>query len=182
VWLGGGFVQVAGIQHIQRAASIPGVERVAALGGALGLGAALSTWWLNTHGRARSPARVLGVGMILAAAWLVCLALSRLFAVFVGASFLIGACIAPAFVLTEMLLQEGADVRQRGRVFSLRDFAMRSTLLVSLALATLLTPLIGTGPTLIVAGALMAGAGGLAIVWGRAVPKSTGAGASSVSR
>jgi hypothetical protein len=36
VWLGGGFVQVAGIQHIQRVASIPGAERIAGLGGALG--------------------------------------------------------------------------------------------------------------------------------------------------
>src|SRR5262249_55561862 len=31
VWVGGGFVQVAGIQHIQRAASIPGAERIAGL-------------------------------------------------------------------------------------------------------------------------------------------------------
>jgi MFS family permease len=170
VWLGGGFVQVAGIQHIQRAASVPGVERIAGLGGALGLGAALSTWWLNTHGRTRSPALVLGVGMILAGVWLVCMAVSSRFAVFAGASFLVGACIAPAFVLTEMLLQEGTDLRQRGRVFSLRDFAMRSTLLVSMGLATLLTPALGTGPTLIVAAVLMAGSGALAIAWGREVP------------
>ncbi len=172
VWLGGGFVQVAGIQHIQRAASIPGVERIAGLGGALGLGAALATWWLNTHGRTRSPARVLGIGMILAGGWLACMAVSTRFAVFAGASFLIGACIAPAFVLTEMLLQEGTDVRQRGRVFSLRDFAMRSTLLVSMGLATLLTPALGTGPTLVVAAVLMAAAGALALAWGRELPGS----------
>jgi MFS family permease len=167
VWVGGGFVQVAGIQHIQRAASIPGAERIAGLGGALGVGAALATWWLNTHGRRRSPARVLGIGMVLAGAWLVCLAASSRFAVFAGASFLIGACIAPAFVLTEMLLQEGADVRQRGRVFSLRDFVMRSLLLVSMGIATLLTPRLGTAATLVVAAGLMATAGVLSILGGR---------------
>ena len=167
VWVGGGFVQVAGIQHIQRAASIPGAERIAGLGGALGLGAALATWWLNTYGRTRARARVLGVGMILAGAWLVCLAVSRRYAVFAGASFLVGACIAPAFVLTEMLLQEGTDVRQRGRVFSLRDFVMRSLLLVSMGLATLLTPRLGTAVTLIVAAGCVATAGVLSLTWGR---------------
>src|SRR5262245_27922609 len=169
VWLGGGFVQVAGIQHIQRAASIPGAERIAGLGGALGLGAALATWWVNSRGRRRSRALVLGVGMILAGVWLVCLAVSRRYAVFAIASFLVGACIAPAFVLTETLIQEGTDLRQRGRVFSLRDFTMRSLLLVSLGIATLLTPLLGTPITLIVAAGFVAAAGVMSLVWGRGV-------------
>jgi len=169
VWLGGGFIQVAGIQHIQRAASIPGAERIAGLGGALGVGAALATWWVNTRGRRRPRALVLGVGMLLAGVWLVCLAVSTRYAVFAIASFLIGACIAPAFVLTETLVQEGTDVRQRGRVFSLRDFAMRALLLVSMAVATLLTPLLGTSATLMVAAATVAGAGALALAWSRRV-------------
>ncbi len=167
VWLGGGFVQVAGIQHIQRAASIPGAERIAGLGGALGVGAALATWWVNTRGRSAPRPLLLGVGMVLAGVWLVCMAVSTRYAVFVIASFLIGASIAPAFVLTETLVQEGTDLHQRGRVFSLRDFAMRLLLLVSLALATVLTPLFGTTPTLIVAAVCIAGAGVLSMAWGR---------------
>lgn len=167
VWIGGGFVQVAGIQHIQLAASIPGAERIAGLGGALGVGAALSTWWVNTRGRRLPRPLVLGVGMVLAGVWLVCLAVSSRFAVFAIASFLIGVCVAPAFVLTETLVQEGTDLHQRGRVFSLRDFAMRSLLLVSMALATLLTPLFGTAPTLIVAAVCIAITGFLTLAWGR---------------
>ena len=167
VWIGGGFIQVAGIQHIQRAASIPGAERIAGLGGALGLGAALATWWVNTRGRGLPRSLLLGLGMVLAGVWLVCLAVSRRYAVFAIASFLIGACIAPAFVLTETLVQEGTDLRQRGRVFSLRDFVMRLLLLASMAVATILTPLVGPSATLMVAAACIAGAGALSIAWGR---------------
>ena len=169
VWLGGGFVQVAGIQHIQRAASIPGAERIAGLGGALGLGAALATWWVNTRGRRLPRPLLLGVGMVLAGVWLVCMAVSRRYAVFTIASFLIGACIAPAFVLTETLVQEGTDLHQRGRVFSLRDFAMRLLLLLSLLVATVLTPLFGTSTTLIVAAACISGVGMMTLAWGRRV-------------
>lgn len=167
VWLGGGFIQVAGIQHIQRAASIPGAERIAGLGGALGVGAALATWWVNTRGRTRPRALLLGTGMILAGAWLVCLAVSSRYAVFAIAAFLIGACIAPAFVLTETLVQEGTGLHERGRVFSLRDFVMRLLLLVSMAVATLLTPRLGTTNTLIVAAGCIALAGVLALLWHR---------------
>lgn len=167
VWIGGGFVQVAGIQHVQRAASIPGAERIAGLGGALGIGAALATWWVNTRGRNAPRPLLLGVGMVLAGVWLVCMAVSTRYAVFTIAAFLIGACIAPAFVLTETLVQEGTDLHQRGRVFSLRDFAMRLLLLGSMAIATVLTPLFGTAPTLIVAAVCIAGAGVLSMAWGR---------------
>jgi len=167
VWFGGGFVQVTAIQHIQRAASIPGAERLAGLGGALGVGAALATWWVNTKGRRVPRPLLLGAGMVLAGAWMVAMSVSRRYAVFAIAAFLIGACIAPAFVLTETLVQEGTDVKQRGRVFSLRDFAMRLLLLVSMALATVLTPLFGTEVTLMVAAVFIAGIGLLTIGWGR---------------
>jgi MFS family permease len=167
VWLGGGFVQVAGIQHIQKVASIPGAERIAGLGGALGVGAALSTWWVNTRGRRVPRPLLLGLGMVLAGVWIVAVAVSRRYAVFAIASFLIGACIAPAFVLTETLVQEGTDLHQRGRVFSLRDFAMRLLLLGSLALATILTPLFGTTVALCTAAAFVSGAGFLSLAWGR---------------
>jgi len=178
VWLGGGFVQVAGIQHIQRAASIPGAERIAGLGGAFGLGAALATWVVNSRGRRWPSALVLGTGMILAGAWMVCFAVSSRYAVFAIAGFLMGACIAPAFVLTEMLVQEGTDLHQRGRVFSLRDFVMRGLLLLSMGLATLLTPLLGTGVTLMVAAAFIAGAGVLALAWRGRVQRAEAAAAS----
>ena len=165
VWLGGGFIQVAGIQHIQRAASIPGAERIAALGGALGLGAALATWWVNKGGRRLSQPVLLGVGLALAGVWLVCLAVSSRFAVFAIAAFLIGASIAPAFVLVETIVQEGTGLHQRGRVFSLRDFVMRLLLLVTMLLATLLTPRIGTSSTLILGGALITLTGIVTLVW-----------------
>ena len=165
VWLGGGFVQVAGIQHIQRAASIPGAERIAGLGGAFGLGAAIATWAVNAFGKRWPRAIVLGVGMLLAGVWLVSLAVSTRYAVFAIAAFLVGLCIAPSFVLTETLFQEGTDLHQRGRVFSLRDFAMRGLLLVSLGIATVLTPLLGTSATLMVAAVLVAGAGALSLAW-----------------
>jgi MFS family permease len=167
VWLGGGFVQVAGIQHIQRVASIPGAERIAGLGGALGVGAALSTWWVNTKGRRVPRPLLLGLGMALAGVWIVCIAVSRRYAVFTIASFLVGACIAPAFVLTETLVQEGTDLHQRGRVFSLRDFTMRLLLLASLAVATIITPLFGTTAALCTAAACVSGAGFLSLAWGR---------------
>ncbi|MFM7232902.1 MAG: MFS transporter [bacterium] len=169
IWLCGGFVQVAGIQHIQRAASIPGAERIAGLGGALGLGAAIGTWWTNTRGRTIPRAWLLGLGLVLAGGFLACLAVSTRYAVFAVACLLIGACVAPAFALTETLVQEGTDLRQRGRVFSLRDFAMRSLLLVSMALATLLTPRVGTTATLIVGAFAIALAGALALAQGRHV-------------
>jgi MFS family permease len=167
VWVGGGFVQVAGIQHIQKVASIPGAERIAGLGGALGVGAALSTWWVNTRGRRVPRPLLLGLGMALAGVWIVVVAVSRRYAVFAIASFLIGACIAPAFVLTETLVQEGTDLHQRGRVFSLRDFTMRLLLLASLAVATILTPLFGTTVALCTAAACVSGAGFLTLAWGR---------------
>ncbi len=167
VWTGGGFLHVAGNQHIQRAASIPGAERLSLLMAALAVGAGIGTWWVNAHGRHAPRGLLLGVGLLGGGGFLVAFAVTSRFAVFAGAAFLIGLCVAPAFVLTETLLQEGTDLHQRGRVFSLRDFAMRGVFQLSLWVAAASTPLLGTGPTLLIAAALIAGAGALSIAFGR---------------
>ncbi len=171
IWLGGGFLHVAGNQHIQNAASLPGMERIGILMAVLGLGAGAGTWWVNARGRTLPRPLLLGVGLMLTGLWLTGFALSTLFAVFAVAGFLIGVCIAPTFVLTETLLQEGTDLRQRGRVFAMRDFAMRLAFQLAILVAAFLTPLIGTQATLVVAAGVIAVAGLLSLGWGRRSPE-----------
>src|SRR5262249_58625104 len=90
VWVGGGFMHVAGNQHIQQRALIPGMERVGVLMTVLGLGAGLGTWWMNTHAR-RWPSHVLlGSGLIVASAMTAVFALARLFWVYAAVAFVIG--------------------------------------------------------------------------------------------
>ncbi|TMQ49991.1 MAG: MFS transporter [Candidatus Eisenbacteria bacterium] len=170
VWMGGGFLHVAGNQHIQRAASVPGMERLGVLLCALGLGAGLSTWWINTRGRAAPRPAVLGIGLVLAAGALAAFAASTRFAVFVASSFLVGAFVAPAFVLSETLLQEGAEPRQRGRVFSARDFLMRLLFLLTATVAAWLTRGFGTRVALLASACIVAVAGALAMAWGMLDP------------
>jgi MFS family permease len=165
VWMGGGFLHVAGNQHIQRAASVPGMERLGLLMCALGLGSGLSTWWVNTRGRSVPRPLLLGIGLLLAGAGLVAFAVSTRFAVFVAAGFLVGLFVAPAFVLTETLLQEGAAPRQRGRVFSARDFLMRLLFLVTVTMAAWLTRGYGTRVALLVSAVIVALAGILSLAW-----------------
>lgn len=171
VWLGGGFLQVAGNPHIQRAASHPGMERVGLLLGSLGLGALIGTWWINTRGIGVQRTLLLGGGYLLASGALVAFAVSTRFAVFAIAAFLVGAFIAPAFVLCETLLQEGVPLEQRGRVFSARDFFMRLALLVSGLAAAGLVRSFGTRPTLLVCSAVIGLVGVIALVWGRRSPE-----------
>jgi len=171
VWLGGGFLHVAGNQHIQRAASVPGMERIGILMAVLGLGAGAGTWWVNTRGRSLARPVLLGVGLMLTAVWLTTFATSTLFAVFAVAGFLIGVCIAPTFVLTETLLQEGTEVHQRGRVFAMRDFTMRLAFQLAILVAAFVTPVLGTSFTMIVAAGLIALAGLLSLGWGRRAPE-----------
>lgn len=166
VWLGGGFLQVAGNLHIQRAASIPGMERIGVLMTVVGLGMGLGTWWVNTRARRLPSAAVLGGGLLVAAGALVAFAVSTRFAVFAGAGFLAGIGLAPAFVLTETLLQQGTDLAARGRVFSLRDFSMRLGFQVAILAATLLTPRLGTTFAMLVAAGLMTLAGLSSLAWG----------------
>lgn len=167
VWIGGGFLHVAGNQHIQRAAAIPGMERLGVLLTVLGLGAGLGTWWVNTHGRRLPRPVLLGGGLVLVGAGLVVFAVSTRFAVFAIAGFLIGLSAAPAFVLSETLLQEGTEPRQRGRVFSARDFLMRLVFLASVTVAAWVTRFFGTEAALLVSAVLVALAGALTILGGR---------------
>ena len=171
VWAGGGFLQVAGVQHIQRAASVPGTERLSLLMVAFAVGAALGTWGVNARARTWPRPIVLGAGLLAAGAFLAVLAVTTRFAVFAGAAFLIGLCAAPTFVLTETLLQEGADLSQRGRVFSLRDFAMRGTNQLSLWLAAIVTTVFGTTAALLVAALVIGGAGAWSILWAKRRPE-----------
>ena len=170
VWIGGGFMHVAGNQHIQQVASVPGMERVGVLLFVLGLGAALGTWWVNTRGRGWPRPLALGLGLVLAGLALVAFALTRRFAVFSLAAFLVGAFAAPAFVLTETLLQEGTELAQRGRIFSLRDFLMRAAFMLSVVAAGSLSRAFGGPPTLLVAAGCLVAVGALTLGWGRRYP------------
>jgi hypothetical protein len=68
------------------------------------------------------------------------------------------------------MLQEGTEPRQRGRVFSARDFLMRLMLLGGQTVAGIATPLIGTGATLLLAAGMIALVGLLAFVMGSRMP------------
>lgn len=171
VWMGGGFMNVAGNLHIQRAASIPGMERVGLLLCSLGLGSLLGTWWINSHGRRVPRPVLLGVGFVLAGLALIAFAVTTRFAVFAISAFLVGGFIAPAFVLCETLLQEGVELQQRGRVFSARDFLMRLALLTSGLAAAWLARTEGTRVTMLVCAALVGLVGVVALAWGRRDPR-----------
>jgi predicted MFS family arabinose efflux permease len=171
VWIGGGFLHVAGNVHIQTAASIKGMERVGILMCALGLGSGLGTWWVNTRGRRWPRPILLGGGLIMVGLGIVMFAVSTRFAVFAIAAFIIGLFAAPSFVLTETLLQESTAVQQRGRVFSLRDFLMRLAFLASVSLAAPATRTLGVPATLLLCAAIVALAGGVALAWGRSDPR-----------
>jgi MFS family permease len=170
VWVGGGFLHVAGNQHVQRAASTPGMERVGILLAVLGLGSGLGTWWTNARAQGRSRALLLGIGLMLAGAGIAVFAVSSRFAVFAIAAFLIGVAAAPAFTLCETLLQQGTQPRQRGRVFSLRDFLMRLVFLIGVTLAGWTARSFGVQAALLLAAALMVATGAIAAAW-RGVPR-----------
>jgi MFS family permease len=130
----------------------------------LGAGSALSALWLNTAGRGLPRPWVLAAGLVLAGAGLLLFAATTLFAVFAAAALLMGIAAAPALMVTETLLQESTEPGLRGRVFGTRDFIMRSVLLVSVSLAGWVTRELGPQPALLVAGAIVLGAGVLVTV------------------
>jgi predicted MFS family arabinose efflux permease len=171
VWLGGGFLHVAGNQHIQRAASVPGMERLGLLMAAFGLGAGLGTWWVGRHGRRWPRPVLLGGGLLLAGAALCVFAWVRVFAVFAAMAFAIGIAAAPAFMLSETLLQQGTELRQRARVFSLRDFLMRLVLLAGSTVAAWVTRAWGTQSAILASAVVVGAAGLLALAWGRRDPE-----------
>ncbi|TMQ70619.1 MAG: MFS transporter [Candidatus Eisenbacteria bacterium] len=169
VWVAGGFLHVAGNQHIQRSALQPGMERVGVLLAVLGLGSGLGTWWVNAQHRRLPPAALLGGGLVLAGMSLAVFASSTRFAVFAAAAFVTGIGAAPAFTLTETLLQECTETRQRGRVFSARDFLMRLVFLIGVSVAGAVTRGFGTRAALEIAAGALVLAGLVAWVWGRSV-------------
>ena len=89
---------------------------------------------------------------------------------FTIAAFLIGTFAAPAFVLTETLLQEGTALLQRGRIFSLRDFLMRFAFIISVGVAGWLSRAVGGETTLLVAAGCLVAVGALSLGWGRRHP------------
>ena len=171
VWVGGGFLHVAGNLHIQRAASVPGMERLGLLMAALGLGSGVGTWWVNGPGRRVPQPWLLGGGLLVVALGLTAFAVSRRFAVFASAGFLVGLAAAPAFVLSETLIQEGTELRQRGRVFSMRDFLMRLLFLIAVTLAGAVTRSFGTEAALLLCAVMVAVSGLISIGWGRRDPE-----------
>ncbi|MEK7750843.1 MAG: MFS transporter [Acidobacteriota bacterium] len=172
VWLGGGFLHVAGNLHIQRVASAPGMGRLGVLLAVMGIGSASSAGWLNTRGRNLSRPRVLACTLLLAGAGLLMFALSTRFVMLAIAAFLIGLAAAPALMVTETLLQEATAPGLRGRVFSARDFLMRSVLLVGVGLAGGITRALGAQPALLLCAALVSGFG--VFVWARRLPEPAG--------
>jgi MFS family permease len=172
VWVAGGFLHVAGNLHIQREALKPGMERLGVLLAVLGLGAGITTWWVNHAGRRLPPAPLLGWGLIMTSAGLLLFAGSSRFVFNAIAAFITRVGAAPAFTLAETVLQENTEARQRGRVFSARDFLMRLVFLVGVTVAGWATGALGTRATLLMAAALVAVAGVVAMVWGRGVRRS----------
>jgi MFS family permease len=185
VWFAGGVLHVAGNEHIQTMASAPGMSRLGALLFAIGVGSGIGAWWINTRGKRLPRAYVLGAGLALAGCTLALFAMSRLFAVFVGAALLLGLFAAPALVLTETVLQEGTELAHRARVFSLRDFAMRLTLLVSVSIAAWLVEWTDTRTTLLACAITLLLLGGCTVGLGRRaqrVESSSGLAARGVGR
>ncbi len=149
VWFAGGTMHVAGNQHIQVMASQPGMTRLGALLFAIGVGSGIGAWWINTRGKRLPRAQVLGIGLALAGITMAVFATSRLFAVFVASAVLLGLFAAPALVLTETVLQEGTKLEHRARVFSVREFLTRLTLLISVSGAAWMVALTDPSTTML---------------------------------
>jgi MFS family permease len=149
VWFAGGTMHVAGNQHIQVMASQPGMTRLGALLFAIGVGSGIGAWWINTRGKRLPRAQLLGIGLALAGITMAVFATSRLFAVFVASAVLLGLFAAPALVLTETVLQEGTKLEHRARVFSVREFLMRLTLLISVSGAAWMVALTDPSTTML---------------------------------
>ncbi|HVP14598.1 MAG TPA: MFS transporter, partial [Terriglobales bacterium] len=168
IWLGGGFLNVAGNLHIHHAArELAGVERLGALMAVAALGSVLGTWWVHRIGGSLPRHWILSGGLLLGATSLVGFALSTRFAVFTVVSFFVGIGAAPLFVLPETMLQEATELRQRGRIFSSRDFLMRLLFLAGQTVAGIGVPLVGTTATLLLVAGALALVGALSFAMGQ---------------
>ena len=126
------------------------MERLGVLMCVLGLGGAsrdVVDQHLRTRGLERRSCSAAGWSSS-APGWCV-FALSTRFAVFAAAALVIGTRAAPSFVLSETLLQESTEPRQRGRVFSARDFVMRLVFLIGVTTAGAVTRSFGVAAALL---------------------------------
>ena len=87
----------------------------------------------------------------------------------------VGLAAAPAFMLSETLLQEGTEPRQRGRVFSARDFLMRLVFFLGVTTAGWASRSLGLRATLLICAGIVTAAGALALWWGRRGAEPRGA-------
>jgi MFS family permease len=172
-WWCGGFLHVAGNLHVQRVASAPGTERIAVLMTMAGLGGGLGAWWINTHHGPGPRPRQIAAAVVVAGAGLTLFALSTRFVMLAVAALLMGLAAGPVLLVGETLLQEAVPHGLRGRVFGMRDFAMRLVLLASVAGAGWCTPALGTRRALLLCGGLAVAAGLLML--GRARRAKAGA-------
>ena len=166
LWVGGGFLHVAGALHVQ---SRPGeVGRLGVLMGVFGVGLAASAAWAMS--RRRLGARwALGGGLAGTALGLAGFALARAPWAMGAAALWTGLCVGPLLAASETELQEAAGERRRGRAFAGRDFASRLAFLASVALGGAVVR--AAGP----AAALLAGAAAL-LALGGAVFAASGSG------
>jgi MFS family permease len=150
LWVGGGFLHVAGALHAQPR---PGeVARIGSLIGVFAAGLALSVGWAMTRRRVAARPALSG-GLFGAALGLALFAATRSSAVLAGGALWTGLCVGPLLAASETELQEAAGERRRGRAFAARDFTSRLAFLVSIAAAGALVQATGPAATL-AAGAL----------------------------
>jgi len=172
VWWSGGVLHVAGNDHVQTAASVPGMLRIGILLCAIGAGTGVGTWWINRRGRHYSPATVLGAGLMLASIAVLLFAATKLFVVFALAAVLLGLFAAPALILTETVLQQASGAGQRARLFSAKDFVMRATLLVSMSASAWSVSIAGPRWTLALGALVLLAAAGVVVKAGRGDPST----------
>lgn len=176
LWIGGGFLHVAGALHAQ---SRPGeVARLGGLMAIFGLGLAASTAWAMTR-RDLHPRLALGGSLVGAGAGLAMFAATRALPGMAAAALWTGVCVGPLLASAETELQRAAGPRRRGRAFAGRDFASRLAFLVAVAGAGALVQVAGPAVALFAGALAVAVLGGL--VLGRRPAPSPGARASRPS-
>lgn len=164
LWWSGGFLHVAGNLHVQRAASVPGVERLGVLFATLAIGGGASAVCVNRLGAAIPRVRLIATAVLFAGVGLLVFASTTQFTVMLLGAFIMGIAAAPIILVGETLLQSSTEPGMRARVFAARDFAMRLTLLASVSAAAWLSRVAGAQLTIALCGALVIAAGALAVL------------------